>query len=87
MNVFSEKAIEELSTFGLRPFPIMHMMEKYGNQPVKPVTLILRLNRAMQQDEKLLILHGNNGKIEDVTETTICDIGLSFLKVRLDHFS
>ena len=86
MNVFSEKAIAELSNFGLKPFPIIHVKEKERKQPLKPITLFLRLNEQMQKDERLVILHGNKDGTVDVTETTRYEIGTGFVKVQLDHF-
>ena len=87
MNVFSEKAIKDLSYFRLKPFPIIHMKERNGKQPMKPVTILLYMDRSMCEHERLAIFYGDSNGIIDVTETIQCHIEERLVNVQLDHFS
>ena len=86
MNVFSETAVGELSRFGLKPFPILHVKEKTKKQPLKPITIKLPINEQIQSDEKVVVLCADSDGITNLKQLT-CEIGKQFLTVHLDHFT
>ena len=87
MNVFSERAYDELERFGMQPFPILHMSEMSMRQPVKPVTIKLFLKSKIERDEKFCILCGDINGFRDERDITSYKVGEKFISVQLNHFS
>ena len=87
MNIFSDKAIAELSKFGIRPLSALIMKEKYLKQPKKSIRLLIQINRKMRCDEKLLILDVEHQKITDVSEVNPCNLGEEFAAAGIDQLS
>ena len=87
MNVFLERAIDELKNFGLRPLPILHIKLKSWKQPAKPITVKLPLDQQLQDDEKVVILQKadeidqreNDENITEFTPDEIEDNSVKFL--------
>ena len=87
MNVFSERACNELERFGLQPFPILHVSEIHMRHPMKPVTIELSLNSEIQRYREFFILCGDINGFRDETDSTSYEIGDNFITVQLNHFS
>ena len=87
MNMFSESAIGELSRFGLKPFPILHVKEKNKKQPLKPITIKLPINGQIQIDQKVIVICADSDGKTDLKEITSYHVGKNFLTVHLDHFT
>jgi len=85
--IFLEKAIAELSKFGIKALSALVMKEKYLKQPKKSIRLLIHMNRQMQIDEKLLILHVEHRKVRDITEISPCDLEDEFASARLDQLN
>ena len=87
MNVFSETAVGELSRFGLKPFPILHVKEKNKKQPLKPITIKLPINGQIQSDEKVVVICADSDGITALREITSYHVAKHFLTFQLDHFT
>ena len=85
MNVFSEKAIFELSQFGLKPFPVLHIKEVKNILPLKPVTLQVLLNEELQSDEKVIVLCGDSDELRIQSGFTSFEVGRYFIRFALKH--
>ena len=87
MNVFSENAYSELKRLGLQPFPILHVSETSMRQPMRPVTLKLRLNSEIERNENFHILCGDINDVSVEANSKPCQVGNDSISVQLHHFS
>ena len=83
MNIFSDIAIDELSHYGIYPFSVLHMKEKFLKQPIKPVIVSFPVTEELQGDEKLLLFQGDNETVIDVTEISKIEIGEDYISFQL----
>ena len=85
MNIFSDIARDELRHFGIYPFSVLHIKNKTLKQPMKPITISFPITEKMHSNEKLLMFHGENEEIKDITEVSMLEVWEKFVSVQLHH--